>query len=71
MSSNDRTPLLPATAGKSLNQPAPQNTFKTHLRVAAGYILTVLASGILIGFPTIEPLLIEDGVFGEACGKVT
>ncbi len=70
MASNDSTPLLPATAGKSLNAPPAQNTPKTHARVVIGYILTVLACGILIGFPTIEPLLIEDGVFGEACGKV-
>jgi len=67
---SEESPLLNNVGINAPKSPLKINLFsswKTHLRLAAGYLICVLASGPLSSFPTLQPLLTKAHSFAYLC----
>jgi MFS family permease len=66
MHRDEEKPLLDQSSFK-------RNTWRTHFRAVLAAISCCLASGLLLGYPTIVPLVAPTGVFAQGCpnGNIT
>jgi hypothetical protein len=62
---HDQGENLPLLAKEATHESKP--TWRTHIRLLLIALASILSSGVLMGFPTIQPLFITSGVFSQDC----